>query len=41
MCKYRTISSLHIGQARAPPAAAGVAEMDVSPFSKEMRDVRS
>lgn len=36
-----TISSLQIGQASCAPAAAGAADIEVSPFSNEMREVRS
>lgn len=38
---FLTISSLHIGQAKCAPEAAGAADMEVSPFSSEIRDVRS
>jgi hypothetical protein len=36
-----TISSLQIGQESWAPGAAGAADIEVSPFSKEMREVRS
>ena len=39
--RNRTISSLQIGQASWAPAAAGAADIDVSPFSSEMREVKS
>jgi hypothetical protein len=36
-----TISSLQIGQESFDPEAAGVADIEVSPLSIEMREVRS
>lgn len=36
-----TISSLQIGQESWAPGAAGAADMEVSPFSIDMREVRS
>lgn len=36
-----TICSLQIGQESCAPGAAGAADIDVSPFSIEIREVRS
>jgi hypothetical protein len=36
-----TISSLQIGQESWAPGAAGAADIEESPFSMEMREVRS
>lgn len=36
-----TISSLQMGQDSCAPVAAGAAEIEVSPFSREIREVRS
>lgn len=41
MVRLLTISSLQIGQASCGAEAAGAADMEVSPFSREIRDVRS
>lgn len=38
---YHTISSLQMGQDSCAPVAAGAAEIDESPCSREIREVRS
>lgn len=39
--QYHTISSLQIGQASCAPVAAGAADIEVLPFSKDILEVRS
>lgn len=39
--RKHTISSLQIGQASCAPAAAGAADIEVSPFSNEILEIKS
>lgn len=39
--EIHTISSLHIGHESCAPGATGAADIEVSPFSNDIREVRS